>query len=800
MRDAFANVKLVPGSGRVREIHVPHVEEWQTEQSIDNDVDSFSVNLGDLGDYVMDANDRDTEVRCNLFYTDDAGRTQQVFAGIADTATLSTSFVETLAGRDVPSAVLADTDAAPGYWRNVQPREFLASRGKKLGLSDVSIAPMKQIGRLWSDASETEWAFWYRVARAGGMYMWSTSTGRLIVDGLAYSPNSFAYSFGHPKKGETSAGWLGVEDVQIESNKQQRLLKVVVFGEDKKKTGKIPEVVVFDPPGAVIDSWLRNPTAISTSSVASTQKQLLVEGRAQMFDSIVGAQEHTLTVRDTGAAIKQNTMARVNLPEYGLVGRFFIVGVTRVCDQSGLVQVVRLRERGYAVTDRVPTAPTLKAQPNLGQNRSAANIAQGLAQGDKKIRWYGSFVRAAKEFGVAEGWDLAGFLGVLLAISDHETGGTFGNIRQDTRVVTLNHRDWVPMPTSAAVAASPSSPFRVPSWLSGSEDDTAKPKSLAQLQQEWKQAFGNSANDLQYNPLSPDEAGAGPMQLTSVLYKDWADRFGFDGDPRVGEFDGGRWNPDSNIRAGAKALIAKTKAVSADPTNFATIWNAVAAYNGSGPAAKAYATKVKALYDSTYGPEAQQAVASASKTVVGSAQRAFTFNDDEGNPVNITLPDNAPSEVAKAITWALSQLGSKTNYSTTSRYQYGGSGNPGYDCSSFVVAAMTFASPTIRRELGSVTPGNHGPDTFGLRDSKYGVAIGKDDLLPGDLVFFDGQLQNGELEPWGHVGMYLGQGLFVQDPHTQDYVKVSGLNETYYRNYYLGARRFFDWPGVGGHG
>ena len=43
----------------------------------------------------------------------------------------------------------------------------------------------------------------------------------------------------------------------------------------------------------------------------------------------------------------------------------------------------------------------------------------------------------------------------------------------------------------------------------------------------------------------------------------------------------------------------------------------------------------------------------------------------------------------------------------------------------------------------------------------------KDQLEPGDIVFFDGL---------GHVGIYIGGGEFVHAPHTGTVVQVSSLD------------------------
>jgi len=48
-----------------------------------------------------------------------------------------------------------------------------------------------------------------------------------------------------------------------------------------------------------------------------------------------------------------------------------------------------------------------------------------------------------------------------------------------------------------------------------------------------------------------------------------------------------------------------------------------------------------------------------------------------------------------------------------------------------------------------------------------GTPVSRDQLQPGDLVFFYGD---------DHVGIYIGGGQFVHAPHTGDVVKVSNLD------------------------
>ena len=60
-----------------------------------------------------------------------------------------------------------------------------------------------------------------------------------------------------------------------------------------------------------------------------------------------------------------------------------------------------------------------------------------------------------------------------------------------------------------------------------------------------------------------------------------------------------------------------------------------------------------------------------------------------------------------------------------------------------------------------------------------GVPVSRDQLQPGDLVFFNGL---------GHMGIYIGGGQFIHAPHTGDVVKISSF-VGWYASTYVGARR-----------
>lgn len=65
-----------------------------------------------------------------------------------------------------------------------------------------------------------------------------------------------------------------------------------------------------------------------------------------------------------------------------------------------------------------------------------------------------------------------------------------------------------------------------------------------------------------------------------------------------------------------------------------------------------------------------------------------------------------------------------------------------------------------------------------------GSYVAKEDLQPGDLVFFSSSSY-----AVGHVGIYIGNGQFIHASSGAGYVTISGLDESYYTRNYVGAKR-----------
>jgi peptidoglycan DL-endopeptidase CwlO len=90
-------------------------------------------------------------------------------------------------------------------------------------------------------------------------------------------------------------------------------------------------------------------------------------------------------------------------------------------------------------------------------------------------------------------------------------------------------------------------------------------------------------------------------------------------------------------------------------------------------------------------------------------------------------------------------------------YLWGGTTPSGFDCSGF--------TQYVYRHFGV----SLGRTTYDQINNGY--AVSKDQLQPGDLVFF------GTGSPT-HVGIYVGNGMYINAPHTGDVVKIASVNRS----------------------
>jgi cell wall-associated NlpC family hydrolase len=99
-------------------------------------------------------------------------------------------------------------------------------------------------------------------------------------------------------------------------------------------------------------------------------------------------------------------------------------------------------------------------------------------------------------------------------------------------------------------------------------------------------------------------------------------------------------------------------------------------------------------------------------------------------------------------------------------YRWGGTEPSGFDCSGFV--------QHVYAQVGLKLPRS------AAEQYAHGTPVSRDDLRPGDLVFFD-RLR--------HNGIYIGHGRFIHAGQTGKHVSVAPLDEGWYRARWVGARR-----------
>jgi len=104
-------------------------------------------------------------------------------------------------------------------------------------------------------------------------------------------------------------------------------------------------------------------------------------------------------------------------------------------------------------------------------------------------------------------------------------------------------------------------------------------------------------------------------------------------------------------------------------------------------------------------------------------------------------------------------------------YRYGGNTPRGFDCSGLVQYSYKRAGMKVPRS------------TKTQRGKSHKVSVSA--LARGDLLFF-----NPEGKYSAHVGIYLGGNRFVHAPSSGKHVRMDTLNDVYWREHLLDARRF----------
>ena len=169
-------------------------------------------------------------------------------------------------------------------------------------------------------------------------------------------------------------------------------------------------------------------------------------------------------------------------------------------------------------------------------------------------------------------------------------------------------------------------------------------------------------------------------------------------------------------------------------------------------------------------------------TVTGKCSNGWVRIQYDGHVAYVSgkyLTDQQPSggstpvEPTPSGSGAASEIASYVMSFVGYSYVYGGaSPSTGFDCSGLMYYCLSQYGYSMNRVADD--------------QMKQGTAVSRDQLAVGDLVFFG---YNGYAN---HVGMYIGNDIFVHASSPTTGVRTNSLNETYYSSRYLGARRIIN--------
>ncbi|MFZ5644171.1 MAG: C40 family peptidase [Bacillota bacterium] len=130
---------------------------------------------------------------------------------------------------------------------------------------------------------------------------------------------------------------------------------------------------------------------------------------------------------------------------------------------------------------------------------------------------------------------------------------------------------------------------------------------------------------------------------------------------------------------------------------------------------------------------------------------------------DVSRSTTGSSDYQKVFKTAMSLLGKP--------YRYGADGPDSFDCSGYVM----YVFKTVGIDLPHLASDQ----------ANYGIPVDKENLKPGDLVFFS-YYQGKGIE---HSGIYIGESRFIHASSSKKSVVISEIDSNYYSSNYKGARR-----------
>ncbi|ANH70245.1 hypothetical protein ABE85_04085 [Mitsuaria sp. 7] len=165
--------------------------------------------------------------------------------------------------------------------------------------------------------------------------------------------------------------------------------------------------------------------------------------------------------------------------------------------------------------------------------------------------------------------------------------------------------------------------------------------------------------------------------------------------------------------------------------------------------------------------------ANASESVARFLQQRGIVAQAQSTPASPGADAPAPGLLNRVRDNASDLVLSAMNFLGVPYKRGGNSVSNGFDCSGFTrhIFEMSVGLVLPRRadeqaKLSSLVP------------------IKKEDLKPGDLVFF-----NTMRATFSHVGIYVGEGKFIHSPRVGGAVRVEDMREAYWAKRFTGARR-----------
>lgn len=153
---------------------------------------------------------------------------------------------------------------------------------------------------------------------------------------------------------------------------------------------------------------------------------------------------------------------------------------------------------------------------------------------------------------------------------------------------------------------------------------------------------------------------------------------------------------------------------------------------------------------------------------------------ENGGFVEVRLPNGGTGYLAggdvkaeAALTFSRPGIVSEARKFLGLPYLWAGTASYGFDCSGFTMRLYQSQGITIPRDADE--------------QALTGTAVARQDLLPGDLLFYAAQGGVGQIH---HVAMYIGDGQMIHSPNSTSTVQLEAMDNGSYGDEYWGARRY----------